>query len=255
MDRSLVLTGIRRPLNFVVIVYGEFAEVDRILENLHVSSVDGLFLDLGVSSYQIDNRERGFSYHHDGPLDMRMDGRMRKKAFDVVNDYPEKTLSDIFFKYGEEKYSRRLARKVVAQRQKAPIQTTCELADLIRANIPYRGRVKTLSRIFQAIRIEVNEEMAQLKEGFERCYPFLANRGRIVVITYHSLEARMVKRFFRGEKITHVRGHMIRSEDPYHFQLFTKKSIAPSNEEICQNSRARSARLRAAEKIQEFQVE
>lgn len=240
---------LRKYSDQVYLVHGAFGDVDRILEHLNIGTVNGLFFDLGVSSHQIDHEERGFSYSRDGPLDMRMDSGIRKSGFEVVNNYSEKALSNLFFEYGEEKFSRRLARKIVIQREKSPIRTTGELAALLRANTPFRGQIKTLSRIFQAIRIEVNEEMSQLKEGFERCYSFLVNQGRIVVITYHSLEARMVKRFFRGEKLSHVRGNMNRSERPYHFQLLTKKSIAPSNGEKIRNPRARSARLRAAEKV------
>lgn len=233
----------------VRMVHGRFSEVDQILKRLKIDHVDGLLLDLGVSSHQIDTSERGFSYMNEGPLDMRMDSRIEKKAFDVVNDYSEKALFNIFVQYGEERYARRLARKVVERRSCKLIQSTSELAALIRENIPIRGQIKTLSRIFQAIRIEVNDEMNQLREGFERFYPFLKNHGRIVVITYHSLEARMVKRFFRGETLTYIRGHMVQSEAPYQFRLLTRKSISPSDIEIRENSRARSARLRAAEKI------
>jgi len=232
----------------VHIVKGEFGKVDCLLAGLGFSKIHGFFLDLGVSSFQIDTEERGFSYLSDGPLDMRMDSSAVASAKNVINDYSERHLEDIFFKYGEERYARRIARKIVEERKKRSIETTGALADLVRSITPSKGHLKTLSRIWQAIRIEVNDEISQLKEGLERIIPFLIPGGRIVVLSYESLSDRLVKRFFRGEEPTFSRKDEPKPRSVCCFRVLTRRVVRPTEEEVRNNPRARSARLRAAEK-------
>jgi 16S rRNA (cytosine1402-N4)-methyltransferase len=233
----------------ISLMQGDFENVDLLLKELNISEIDGFLIDLGVSSYQIDNNERGFSYLKDGPLDMRMNPDKGKSAKEVINNYPQESLAAIFFNYGEERFSRRIARKIIEQRQKSTIETTLDLADLVRKITPGHKQIKTLSRIFQAVRIEVNDELGQLKRALERSYLLLKSGGRLVMITYHSLEARMVKRFFRGQEPTFSKQYLPKLESYYHFNILTRKSIFPSEEEIKHNQRARSAQLRAAEKL------
>lgn len=233
----------------VHVVKGEFGKVDRLLAGLGFSKIHGFFLDLGVSSFQIDTKERGFSYLSDGPLDMRMDSSALTSAKDVIHDYSESHLEDIFFRYGEERYARRIARKIVEERKKRSIETTGALADLVRSIIPSKGHLKTLSRIWQAIRIEVNDEISQLKEGLERIIPFMIPGGRIVVLSYESLSDRLVKRFFRGEEPTFSRKDEPRPRSGCCFRVLTRRVVRPTEEEVRNNPRARSARLRAAERV------
>ncbi len=234
--------------NRILILHDAFEHIDRILNDLSISEIDGLFMDLGVSSHQIDTIERGFGYLSDGPLSMQMNTHQSMDAREVVNTYREDVLSDIFYWYGEERHARRIARAIVQERKKKTIQSTGELANLVRRLTPYRYHVKILSRIWQAIRIEVNDELGQLQRGFKRIYPFLKTKGRIVVISYHSLEDRLIKRFFRGENASFSKRNKQPVQSGFDFQALTKRAVRPSEEEIQRNPRARSARLRAAEK-------
>lgn len=233
----------------VRIIKGDFGNIDQLLTNINISSINGLLLDLGVSSHQIDTAIRGFSYTLDGTLDMRMNSTSSISAKKVINEYPEHVLAEIFRQYGEERFARRIAHRIVEERKKLPIETTGELAEVVRRVIPSRWQIKTLSRIWQAIRIEVNDELEQLRMGLDKVFPLLNKGGRIVVICYHSLEDRIVKRFFRGETETFSRQQLALSSTGYRFQVLTRRVVRPSDREIRLNSRARSARLRAAEKI------
>jgi 16S rRNA (cytosine1402-N4)-methyltransferase len=226
---------------------GEFASMDALLDGAGVNAADGVLFDLGVSSRQIDDPRRGFSYMNDGPLDSRMDAESALTAEEVIRSWPEKELAGLFFRYGEEKNSRRIARAVVSARERKSVSTTGELAEIIRSVTPARWQVKTLSRVFQALRIEVNEELLQLEAGLEKAAGVLKRGGRMVVITYHSLEDRMVKRFLKGPV----------ESDPVpvsptrplsRFLVLTRRVVTPSPEEIQANPRARSAKLRAAER-------
>ncbi len=228
------------------VVQGEIGKIDRILNELDILNVDGYLLDLGVSSYQIDTAGRGFSYLADGPLDMRMDASLSVNALDIINEYSEKELADLFFNYGEERNSRRIARKIVEERQKKVIETTGTLAEIVRRTTSYRFQLKTLARIWQAIRIEVNNELDQLKESLENIVTFLKPGGRIVVLSYESLTDRMVKRFFRGEGADYHKTESLHVGQNSNFQVITRKVIRPTEDEINKNPRAKSARLRAA---------
>ncbi len=197
------------------------------------SDFDGIIADLGVSSYQFDTAERGFSFRHPAALDMRMDRRQSLSAAEVINSWDETKLADIFFKYGEERLSRRIARRIVEQR---PFQTTTELAEAIAYSVPrqYRyGRIHPATRVFQALRIVVNDELTALETFLERAPNWLKSGGRIAIISFHSLEDRLVKNAFRSSSI---------------LQVLTKKPITPQTDELDQNPRSRSAKLRIAEK-------
>lgn len=221
--------------NRIHIVHGEFGRLEEILTELHIAQVHGIFFDLGISSHQIDSPERGFSYRKDGPLDMRMNFRTGLTAKEIVNTYSEQALAEIFFHYGEERHARAIARAIVQFRNKQPIERTSQLVEAIQRVTPARWRVKAFSRIFQALRIEVNDELGQLQKGLFQGAKCLFPKGRMVVLSYHSLEDRMVKQFFR-------------KESPVPFHELTRKVVKPSREEQMNNLRARSARLRAAER-------
>lgn len=230
------------------LVCGDFENVDTFLEKVGVDEIDGLLLDLGVSSHQLDEPERGFSYMADGPLDMRM-GDTEARACDILRSISERDLADVLYRYGEERHSRKIAREIVRVRARKSIETTGALAGVVRRITPPRWQTKTLSRVFQALRITVNRELEQLANGLERVYPLLKRGGRIVVITYHSLEDRLVKRFFRGETPSYAKHGPVIPVPLRSFNILTRRVVTPSEEEMRENSRSRSAKLRAAEKI------
>ena len=211
--------------------------------------VDGILFDLGVSSPQLDETERGFSYHNDAPLDMRMDKRQKLTAYDVVNNYDIEKLIKIFYEYGEEKYSRNIAREIIKNR---PINTTLELAEIIKSSVPekYRNSAHPARKVFQAIRIEVNQELEILEQALLDAFSLLNSGGRISVITFHSLEDRIVKNVFK--KLTEedeVSKKLPTTKTNQKAKLITKKPIIPSEEELEKNRRSRSAKLRVIEKI------
>ena len=211
--------------------------------------VDGILFDLGVSSPQLDETERGFSYHNDAPLDMRMDKRQKLTAYDVVNNYDLEKLIKIFYEYGEEKYSRNIAREIIKNR---PINTTLELAEIIKSSVPekYRNSAHPARKVFQAIRIEVNQELEILEQSLLDAFSLLNSGGRISVITFHSLEDRIVKNVFK--KLTEedeVSKKLPTIKTNQKAKLITKKPIIPSEEELEKNRRSRSAKLRVIEKI------
>jgi 16S rRNA (cytosine1402-N4)-methyltransferase len=240
------------------LVRGNFSSVLEIVTSVSRGigqglPVMGLLLDLGVSSFQIDTPGRGFSYLRDGPLDMRMDPDGPVTAADIVNEYDERSLTRLFLRYGEEPLGGRIARALVASRAGAPIRTTGELAEVVRGACPRKDlAIKTLSRIYQALRIEVNDELGVLEKALEDGFSVLSPGGRFAVISYHSLEDRIVKRFFAARATADwgPKGLAIREPlAPAEALLVTKKPILATEEEIRSNPRSRSARLRIVEKL------
>lgn len=236
-------------------VNDNFSNIKEILRKLDIEGIDGVVLDLGVSSYQLDNKERGFSYMQDAPLDMRMNQDGDLSAYDVVNGYGTEELTHIFYEYGEENWSKRIAEFIDERRKKAPVKTTGELVDIIKAAIPQKARMKgshPAKRVFQAIRIEVNGEIRILKDAIEDFLDVLNSGGRLSVITFHSLEDRIVKNVFSER----AKGCICPPEFPVcvcgkkaDIKVITRKPILPSEEELNENSRSKSAKLRIAEKI------
>jgi len=235
----------------VTIVHDNYSNIKNIISNLNIEKIDGLLLDLGVSSFQLDTAERGFSFHKDAPLDMRM-SKSGLSAYDVVNNYDEKQLADIIYRYGEEKFSRRIAANIVKARAKKPIETTFELVDIIKSSMPQKAMrdAHPARRTFQAIRIEVNAELDVLKSTLEDAFDILAPGGRIAIITFHSLEDRIVKEQFakwcQGCTCPKEFPVCVCGKKP---KGKTFKSISPSKEELEENPRARSSRLRIFEKF------
>lgn len=236
----------------ITFVRDNFANMGKRLDELGIHKVNGVLLDLGVSSHQLDETERGFSFQRESRLDMRMNGTQQRDAWSIVNSYEEDRLADILWLYGEERYSRRIARTMVASREQGPITTTRDLATIIEATVGQQFVQKTLARIFQAIRIVVNDELENLRSGLQSATARLAPQGRIVVIAYHSLEDRIVKDFFREESRTMIKSeHKLIPDLPKvpRLTLLTKKPVEATEEETSRNPRARSAKLRAAERV------
>lgn len=221
-------------------VHDDFRHVDRVLEDLKVSKVDGMLFDLGISSFQLDDAHRGFSLRGEGPLDMRMNQESYISAYDLVNSLSEKEISQILRDYGEERWHNRIAHHLVAQRSRKPIETTGELCDAVLHAIPHgraRQKIHPATRTFQAFRIAVNRELESLEIALDKCLPFLKSGARLCVIAFHSLEDRIVKQSFR----LFFRTGQVR--------LVVKKPLRPTDKEIECNPRARSARMRVVEKI------
>lgn len=236
-----------------VFVNRNFADIKETLAELKIDAADGILMDLGVSSYQLDNRERGFSYHDDAPLDMRMSGS-GESAKDVVNEYEEKELVRILQLYGEEKYAGSIARGIVKAREGSPIETTAQLAEIIRTHVPERVRNEKnpCRKTFQAIRIEVNRELEVLETALSDGFDLLNKGGRMAVITFHSLEDRIVKNQFRE----YCTGCTCPPEFPVcvcgkkpRAVLVNKKPLTASEDELRDNQRSRSAKLRILEKL------
>lgn len=237
------------------IVHSNFKNLEQVLKDLQIEFVDGFLFDLGVSSYQLDEAERGFSYMHDAPLDMRMDKTKEFSAYNVVNEYDEDRLNYIFKTYGEERWSKRIAQFIVQYRREKPIETTGQLVDIIRRAIPAAVRKKATGhpakRIFQAVRIEVNNELGILEDTFRAAVNHLNSGGRIAVITFHSLEDRITKNVFKEM----ARGCICPPQLPVcvcHHKAQVKlcgRAVKPSDEEMEKNSRSKSAKLRIAEKL------
>jgi len=239
----------------LTIVKSNFSNLKEEIHNLGITHVDGVLYDLGVSSPQLDTPERGFSYHHDAPLDMRMDSDADISAYDVVNNWKYEDLVRIFFRYGEEKFSKQIARKIEAAREMKPVETTGELVELIKEAIPAPARRKgghPAKRVFQAIRIAVNDELGVFEDSIGQAISLLNQGGRISVITFHSLEDRICKAAFK--KASDLPSlppglPVIPDEFQPDLKLITRKPIVPSEEELEENNRARSAKLRIAEKL------
>ena len=239
--------------NFTIIK-SNFSNMREKLLELGVEKVDGVLFDLGVSSPQLDDKERGFSYHQDAKLDMRMDQSQSFSAYDVVNTYTKDELSRIFKKYGEDKFANNIAKKIVEYRENKPIETTLELVDIVKSAVPMKFRLDKhpARQIFQAIRIEVNHELDVIEPALEQALSLLKVGGRVAVITFHSLEDRLVKNYFKEKcMIDEKLKGMPNVPDEYlpDFSLVTNKPILPSNLEIDENPRARSAKLRVIQRI------
>jgi 16S rRNA (cytosine1402-N4)-methyltransferase len=229
-----------------------YSHLPEILKSLNLEKISGVLFDLGLSSYQLENPERGFSYSIYGPLDMRFDQSEGTKALDVVNEYPAEELTRIFKEYGEERFSKKIAQAIVQNRRIKKIETTKELKDIVKSILKTKGDIKTLSRIFQALRIEVNDELSGLKNGLDAGIEALAPGGRVCVISYHSVEDRIVKSRFSEL----AKGCTCPPDFPVCtcgekkvLKILTRKPVIPDEKEIEKNPRARSAKLRVAEKI------
>ncbi len=238
----------------VTFVHSNFRNLKAELAEIGVQTVDGILYDLGVSSPQLDTPERGFSYNHDAPLDMRMDRSAALTAYDVVNEWSYEDLVRIFFRYGEEKFSKSIARKIEEARQQSPIRTTAELTELIKAGIPAAARRTgghPAKRVFQAIRIAVNDELGAAEQSLTDAITLLNPGGRISVITFHSLEDRLCKTIFKeASSLPDLPPNLPvipEGMEPV-LKLVTRKPIVPDKKEIEENKRARSAKLRVAEK-------
>ncbi|OPL07989.1 MAG: ribosomal RNA small subunit methyltransferase H [delta proteobacterium ML8_F1] len=238
-----------------ILVHDNFSNIERILKELEIPHVDGILLDLGVSSYQLDTAQRGFSYNQDAPLDMRMDQTAGLKASDVVNDYSEEELSRIIMAYGEERWAQRIAAFIVTQRSIKPIETTFELVEVIKKAIPKNARrdgPHPAKRTFQAIRIEVNNELGIIQRAIEEGVEHLAPGGRIAVITFHSLEDRLVKNTFKTLSLDCIcppEAPICTCNHRAKVRVITRKPLLPGLKELEFNPRSRSAKLRIAEKL------
>ncbi len=239
----------------VKIIHDNFKAIRNILTNLDIYEVDGILLDLGVSSIQLGDKERGFSFRLEGPIDMRMDRRSVLKAFDLINGLPISELESTLWKYGEERFAKRIARAIATQRKSSPITTTIQLADITKTAIPSRfhpKRIHPATKTFQAIRIAVNDELTNLDIAIENGVDLLKEGGRLCIIAFHSLEDRIVKQFFRSlERVCICPPDMpacICRHEPK-VKVLTKKPVRPSVEEINKNPRSRTAKLRVVERI------
>ena len=238
----------------VTFIKGNFRQLKERLNELGVTEIDGICYDLGVSSPQLDERERGFSYKKDAPLDMRMNQEASLTAYEVVNSYDYHDLVRIFFKYGEDKFSKQIARKIEQTRAIKPIETTTELAEIIKSAKPAKELKKKghpAKQIFQAIRIEVNDELGAADESIQQAMDLLAIGSRISVITFHSLEDRLTKQLFKEASTVEVPKGLpfIPDELKPKMELVNRKPILPSQEELEENNRSHSAKLRVAQKI------
>ena len=223
-----------------LLVHEDFRHLDQVLKKFDISRVDVILLDLGISSYQLDDPERGFSIKSDGPLDMRMDRKGFISAYDLLNNLTEEEISSILWKFGQERFSRRIARHIVAARVRANISSTKELAKIVEDAVPYKmrfHRIHPATRTFQALRIAVNRELDALDEGLAKAVRFLKKGGRLCVISFHSLEDKIVKENFRALDKTG------------NYRLVFKKILQPSREEILENPRSRSAKMRMIERV------
>ncbi len=229
-----------------------FMKIDIISKIESISNYDGIFADLGVSSFQLDNPESGFTYRIGTKLDLRMDKSRVITASDIVNSFSEEELADIIYKFGEEKNSRQIAKKIKERRKIKKIESTTDLSEIISSITPFKYRVKTLSRVFQALRIYVNDELGALKDFLTKSVDLLLKGGRIVVLSYHSLEDRIVKETFKFEALDCICPKdypVCKCDKKSRLKIITKKPVTPTEKEINNNIRARSAKLRAAEKI------
>lgn len=226
-----------KNLDNLTLALGNFANIGKIARQYGFGKVSGILFDLGVSSHQLDDATRGFSFKHDGPLDMRMDPSQTLRAKDIINNFPERRLDEIFKTYGQEKFSRAIAKATSISRQIKPIETTGELAEIVRgvyAKRHVRGKIDPATRTFQALRIVINSELLNLEESLPQTEDLLNSGGRLAVLSFHSLEDAIVKRFFKQNDS---------------FRVLTPKPIGPHVEEMRQNPRSRSAKLRAGQRM------
>lgn len=239
--------------NEVILVQENHENIPEILNILGINKVDGILLDLGVSSYQIDNGERGFSYMHNGKLDMRMDNTTGITACDIINEYSLEELIRIFKEYGEEKFASKIAKEIVIQREKKRIETTFDLNEIIDRVKPYTKKGHKSKQVFQALRIEVNKEIVNLEDSVKNMIDILKNRGRIAIITFHSLEDKAIKKVFKEKegKCTCPKDLPVCVCGYKSFgKNLTKKAIIPNKEEILENTRSKSAKLRVFERVE-----
>ena len=248
---------IRKDFDNIELFNQKFSKLDELLKNSEhfKEKYDVIIFDLGVSSNQIDNPERGFSFQQDGPLDMKM-GSSNLNAFEVINSFDEKKLADIFYQFGEEKYSRKIAKNIVINRTKKTIQNTLELSEIIKKSVPARNNYKKIhpaTKTFQALRIFINDELNELKIALEKSENLLANNGLLIIVSFQSLEDRIVKDFFNHKSGKRWRSsrHLPDLVDlgPTTLKIITKKPLRPQDFEIIDNPRSRSAKLRVAQKI------
>jgi len=233
---------LKRFKDRVFIVNDNFKNIDKILKEMKIEKIDGVLFDLGVSSFQLDSKDRGFSFRYNSILDMRMDKRQSLKAEDLVNKLPYKELEEVIRLFGEERFSREIAKNICLERKKKEIKTTFELVEIINKSIPEKFKYKKIhpaTKTFQGLRIAVNDELNSLKESLNKVVNFMNPGARLCIISFHSLEDRIVKRFF-NEK-SKVKNQILK--------IITKKPIIPSDTEIFSNLRSRSAKLRVAERI------
>jgi len=236
----------------IAVFHQNFCNIAAILKSAHIDTISGILLDLGLSSRQLEDAERGFSYRHAGPLDMRMDDRLTVDAFHFINNAPAQELRTVFFRYGEERDAARLVKIIIRERAKSPVATTADLTALMKRYWRPKNFVKSASRIFQALRIAVNRELENLERFLDECWQWLAPGGRIAIISYHSLEDRMVKQAFKKHENPCICPRdfpVCRCGRKPDARILTRKPIKPSPEEIDNNPRARSAKLRIAEKV------
>jgi len=241
------------PQNFVFL-RGKFSESQKLLAEKNITEIDGMVLDIGVSSMQFDDKSRGFSFDSDAKLDMRMDQKTSLSAFEVVNELGEEELAQIIKEFGEEPKAKRIAQKIIEARKSQPVTSCRDLANIVRSL--YFGYFKTdpATRTFQALRIFVNQELDELKEVLTSSIALLKKGGRLVVVSFHSLEDSIVKSFLKKEAgldqvFSRYQPHFIQTESHKNFHVITKSAISPTNEEIAENVRARSAKMRVAVKI------
>ena len=248
---------LRKDFDNIELFNQKFSKLDELLKNSEhfKEKYDVIIFDLGVSSNQIDNPERGFSFQQDGPLDMNM-GSSNLNAFEVINSFDEKKLADIFYQFGEEKYSRKIAKNIVINRTKKTIQNTLELSEIIKKSVPARNNFKKIhpaTKTFQALRIFINDELNELKIALEKSENLLANNGLLIIVSFQSLEDRIVKDFFNHKSGKRWRSsrHLPDLADlgPTTLKIITKKPLRPKDVEINNNPRSRSAKLRVAQKI------
>ncbi len=238
-----------------IIVKNNFSNIKKVLFDLNIEGIDGLLLDLGVSSHQLDEGDRGFSYHQDAKLDMRMDRKNPLSAWNVVNEYTEEELEKIIREYGEERWAKRIAEFIVREREKKPVDTTFDLVDIIKMAVPAGARKDgphPARRTFQAIRIEVNNELGIIEDTIKDAVSCMRKGGRICIITFHSLEDRIVKETFKelnSDCICPKEIPICVCDKRREVKIITRKPIVPSDEEIAENPRARSAKLRIAERV------
>ncbi len=229
-----------------------FSQIDIIAKIESIKFFDGIFADLGVSSFQLDNASAGFTYRSEAKLDLRMDKKKVITAADVVNSFSEEELAKIFFEFGEERNSRLIAKKICERRKEKKIETTLDLSEIVSSVTPFKLRTKTLSKIFQALRIFINDELEILKSFLNKSVELLSSGGRIVIISYHSLEDRIVKDIFKYETLDCICPKdypVCKCDKVPRLKILTKKPVIPNTDEIKNNVRSRSAKLRAAERI------
>lgn len=236
------------------IVHADFSNLRRKLNELGVEKVDGILFDIGVSSYQFDTPERGFSYKYDAKLDMRMDQTQKLSAYEVVNMYSKEELTRIFFQYGEERFSKQISAKICERRKLCPIETTFQLVDVIKSALPkfaLNQKGHPAKQVFQAIRIEVNDELKALESAIDQALSMLNNNGRLAIITFHSLEDRIVKNKFKDASCANdnVKGLASLNTNEQSYKLVTRKPIISNEQELVSNNRAHSAKLRIIEKL------